>query len=359
MAGLATTPDDPMNFQQLRSVREAVRCGFNLTEAAHALHTSQPGVSRQIRELEEELGVPLFARAGKRLTGLTSPGGHLLPIIERVLLESHNLRQAGQEFAGQQEGQLSVAATHSQARYAMPLAVQEFRALFPGVKLHLHQGSPRQIAQMLLNGEAEVGIATEALSDYPQLVALPCYRWTHSVIVPPGHPLLDAPLTLEALARHPLITYDTGFTGRTRIDGAFADSGIAPQIVLTAMDADVIKTYVQLGMGVGIVAGVAYEAERDTQLSAVDAGALFGINTTKLAVRRGSYLRGYVYAFIEAFAPTLTRSVVDAALDVDPAPSPLRQAPSTAIFATAPPAPLASPAQRGADARPAVAYAIA
>jgi LysR family cys regulon transcriptional activator len=327
MAGLAITPKNNMNFQQLRSVREAVRCGFNLTEAAHALHTSQPGVSRQIRELEEELGVSLFARAGKRLTGLTSPGSHLLPIIERVLLESRNLRQAGQEFAGQQDGQLSVAATHSQARYAMPLAVQEFRALFPGVKLHLHQGSPKQIAQMLLDGEAEVGIATEALGDYPQLVALPCYRWTHSVIVPPGHPLLDAPLTLEALAPYPLITYDTGFTGRTRIDAAFDDSGIEPQIVLTAMDADVIKTYVQLGMGVGIVAGVAYEAERDTQLRAVDAGPLFGINTTKLAVRRGSYLRGYVYAFIEAFAPTLTRSVVDAALDVDPAPGAVRPAP--------------------------------
>lgn len=335
MAGLATTPQNNMNFQQLRSVREAVRCGFNLTEAAHALHTSQPGVSRQIRELEEELGVSLFARAGKRLTGLTSPGSHLLPIIERVLLESHNLRQAGQEFAGQQDGQLSVAATHSQARYAMPLAVQEFRALFPGVKLHLHQGSPKQIAQMLLDGEAEVGIATEALGDYPQLVALPCYRWTHSVIVPPGHPLLDAPLTLEALAQYPLITYDTGFTGRTRIDAAFDDSGIAPQIVLTAMDADVIKTYVQLGMGVGIVAGVAYETERDTQLRAVDAGPLFGINTTKLAVRRGSYLRGYVYAFIEAFAPTLTRSVVDAALDVDPAPGAVRAAPQRGTGASA------------------------
>ncbi|RYY65124.1 MAG: transcriptional regulator, partial [Comamonadaceae bacterium] len=165
------------------------------------------------------------------------------------------------------------------------------------------------------------------LSDYPQLVALPCYRWTHSVIVPPGHPLLDAPLTLEALARYPLITYDTGFTGRTRIDAAFAASSLAPQIVLTAMDADVIKTYVQLGMGVGIVAGVAYEAERDTQLRAVDAGTLFGINTTKLAVRRGSYLRGYVYAFVEAFAPTLTRSVVDAALEVEPAPAALRPAP--------------------------------
>jgi LysR family cys regulon transcriptional activator len=303
-----------MNFQQLRSVREAVRCGFNLTEVAHTLHTSQPGVSRQIRELEEELGIELFVRAGKRLTGLTEPGGHVLPIIERMLMESSNLRHAGQEFVAQQSGLLSVAATHSQARYAMPVAVQEFRTQFPNVKLHLHQGSPKQIAQMLLDGEADVGIATEALGDYPQLVALPCYRWTHSVIVPPEHPLLDAPLTLEALTRYPLITYDTGFTGRSRIDEAFEQRGLQPNIVLAAMDADVIKTYVQLGLGIGIVAGVAYEAERDTQLRALDAGRLFGINLTKLAVRRGTYLRKYVYAFIESFAPTLTRAVVEKAL---------------------------------------------
>jgi len=303
-----------MNFQQLRSVREAVRCGFNLTEAALALHTSQPGVSRQIRELEDELGIALFARAGKRLTGLTAPGDHLLPIIERVLLESHNLRQAGQEFLAQENGTLSIAATHSQARYALPVAVQEFRGMFPNVQLHLRQGSPKQVAQMLLDGEADVGIATEALADYPQLVALPSYRWTHSVIAPPGHPLLDAPLTLERLARHPLVTYDAGFTGRTRIDAAFARSGIQPDFAITAMDADVIKTYVELGMGVGIVAGIAYETERDTHLNAVDAGHLFGINETKLAVRRGNYLRAYVYAFIESFAPTLPRAVVEQAL---------------------------------------------
>ncbi|MBO9512921.1 MAG: CysB family HTH-type transcriptional regulator [Variovorax sp.] len=308
-----------MNFQQLRSVREAVRCGFNLTEVAHQLHTSQPGVSRQIRELEEELGIELFVRAGKRLTGLTEPGDHVLPIIERMLLESANLKLAGQEFVARQTGLLSVAATHSQARYALPVAVQEFRAQFPNVKLHLHQGSPKHIAQMLLDGEVDVGIATEALGDYPQLVALPCYRWTHSVVVPPGHPLLQETLTLEALTRYPLITYDTGFTGRTRIDKAFEEQGLAPNIVLTAMDADVIKTYAQLGMGVGIVAGIAYEAERDTQLRALDAGELFGIHLTKLAVRRGGYLRGYVHAFIESFAPTLTREVVERALADDSA----------------------------------------
>ncbi|RZJ20951.1 MAG: CysB family HTH-type transcriptional regulator [Haliea sp.] len=303
-----------MNFQQLRSVREAVRCNFNLTDVASALHTSQPGVSRQIRELEEELGIELFVRAGKRLTGLTEPGAHVLPIVERLLLESGNLKKAGQEFMAQQSGLLSIAATHSQARYALPAAVQEFRLQFPNVKLHLHQGSPRQVADMLLSGEVDVGIATEALNDFPDLVALPCYRWTHAVIAPPGHPVLDAPLTLESLARFPLITYDTGFTGRTHIDGAFAQRHLAPNIVLTAMDADVIKTYVELGMGVGIVASIAFEAERDTALASMDAGALFGINLTKLAVRRGAYLRSYVHAFIESFAPTLNRAAIEKAL---------------------------------------------
>ena len=303
-----------MIFQRLRSVRETVRCGFNLTEVANALHTSQPGVSRQIRELEEELGIELFVRAGKRLTGLTDPGQHVLPIIERILLDSANLRKAGQEFVAQQNGQLSIAATHSQARYALPEAVQAFRLQFPNVKLNLHQGSPRQVAEMLLSGEADVGIATEALAQYEALIALPCYRWTHSVLVPPGHPLLDAPLTLERLAAWPLITYDNGFTGRTHIDEAFTQRKLNPHIVLSAMDADVIKTYVELGMGAGIVASIAYEAERDTGLRAIDAGHLFGINLTRLAVRRGSYLRGYVYAFIESFAPTLNRAIVEKAL---------------------------------------------
>lgn len=307
-----------MNFQQLRSMRETVRCNFNLTDVASTLHTSQPGVSRQIRELEEELGIALFVRAGKRLTGLTEPGAHVLPIVERLLLECSNLKKAGQEYMAQQTGLLSIAATHSQARYALPTAVQEFRAKFPDVKLHLHQGSPRQVAEMLLSGEVDVGIATEALNDYPELVALPCYHWTHSVIVPPGHALLDAPLTLQSLAQFPLITYDTGFTGRTHIDQAFIQHHLAPNIVLTAMDADVIKTYAELGMGVGIVASIAYEAERDTALRALDAGGLFGINLTKLAVRRGAYLRSYVYAFIESFAPTLNRAFVENTLNDAP-----------------------------------------
>lgn len=304
-----------MNFQQLRSVREAVRCGFNLTEVAGVLHTSQPGISRQIRELEDELGVEIFVRAGKRLTGLTPPGEAVLPIVERLLQDAESLRRAGDEFKDRTSGRLSIAATHTQARYALPHVVRDFRQLYPQVTLNLHQGSPSQIAQMVLDGEADIGVATEGLTKYEQLVTLPCYRWTHCVVVPPGHALLDGqPLTLERLARHPIITYDTAYTGRGHIDEAFARAGLQPNVVLSAMDADVIKTYVELGMGVGIVASIAFDAERDRTLRALDARELFEVNLTRLAIRRGAWLRGYVYAFIEAFAPPLTRSVVEAAL---------------------------------------------
>ena len=305
-----------MNFQQLRSVREAARRGFNLTEVAAMLHTSQPGVSRQIRELEEELGVDIFVRAGKRLTGMTPPGQALLPIVERLLLEADNLKRAGSDFCASEEGRLSIAATHSQARYALPQVVRDFRVLFPKVSLHLHQGSPRQVAEMLLSGEADIGVATEALAGYDALVTLPCYRWTHSIVVPPGHPLLEgaAPPTLEQLARYPIITYELGYTGRAHIDAAFARTGLSPDIVLSAMDADVIKTYVELGMGVGIVASIAVDAERDRHLRLLDAGHLFEVNLTRLGLRRGAWLRGYAYRFIESFVPTLTRAVVDRAL---------------------------------------------
>ena len=308
-----------MNFQQLRAVREAIRCGFNLTDAAGVLHTSQPGISRQIRELEDELGVDIFVRAGKRLTRLTPPGEAVLPIVERLLLEADNLKRVGDDFNAQSSGRLSIAATHSQARYALPTVVRDFREIYPDVTLLLHQGSPKQVAEMLLSGEADIGVATEALAHYESLVALPCYRWTHSVVVPPGHPLLsiEGPITLEQLARHPIITYEAGYTGRAHIDDAFTKAGLQPHIVLSAMDADVIKTYVELGMGVGIVASIAFDAERDRTLHALDARHLFEINLTRLAIRRGTWLRGYVYAFIEAFAPTLPRAVVECALAGD------------------------------------------
>lgn len=317
------SPDDDshtdMNFQQLRSVREAVRCGFNLTEVSRVLHTSQPGVSRQIRELEEELGVDLFVRAGKRLTSLTPVGEVIAPIVERMLNDAENLKRAGEEFTQAVNGRLSIAATHSQARYALPGAVRDFRQRYPQVTLNLHQGSPKQVAEMLISGEADIGIATEALAQYDALVTLPCYRWTHSVIVTTGHPLLDGgPLTLARLAQFPVITYGAGYTGRAHIDEAFQAAGLDVNLVLTAMDADVIKTYVELGLGVGIVASIAFDEERDRNLRAIDARELFAVNLTKLALRRGAFLRGFAYDFIETFASPLTPQIVEAAMRGEP-----------------------------------------
>jgi LysR family cys regulon transcriptional activator len=307
-----------MNFQQLRSIREAQRRNFNLTEVAAALHTSQPGVSRQIRELEDELGIEIFMRAGKRLTGLTEPGAHVMPIIEKLLSEAENLRRAGADYAQTGAGNLRIAATHSQARYALPPAVRDFRSSHPDVVLNLHQGSPQQVARLLLDGEADVGIATEALTQYPDLIALPCYRWTHAVITPMDHPLAREAaegqvLTLARLAQFPIVTYELGYTGRSHIDDAFRQASLDLNVVLAAMDADVIKTYVDLGLGVGIVASIAYDDERDRHLAAIDARHLFADNMTRLAVRRDAYLRDYVYDFIATFAGPLTREVVNEA----------------------------------------------
>ncbi len=312
-----------MNFQQLRSVRETVRQGFNLTVVAEALHTSQPGVSRQIRELEDELGIEIFVRAGKRLTGLTAPGRAVLPIVERLLQEAGNLQRVGDDFAAQDRGTLTIAATHSQARYALPHAVRDFSAAHPEVALHLHQGSPKQVAELLLSGEADIGVATEALADYGELVTLPCYQWTHLVIVPPGHPLAEEAdagkaLTLERLSAFPIITYEPGYTGRHHIDEAFKREGLALNVVLSAMDADVIKTYVDLGMGVGLIAAIAYDERRDAPLRAIDARHLFASNMTRVAVKRGAFLRAYVYNFIQTFAPPLTRDLVDEARNSEP-----------------------------------------
>ncbi|NIC43756.1 CysB family HTH-type transcriptional regulator [Aquabacterium sp. A08] len=306
-----------MNFQQLRSVRETARCGFKLTEVAVALHTSQPGVSRQVRELEDELGVVLFERAGKRLVGLTTAGRALMPIIERLLLNAESLKRAGQELQHQDSGRLSIAATHSQARYALPHVVKDFREHYPKVTLHLHQGSPKQVAEMLISGEADIGVATEALASHEQLVTLPCYRWSHSIVVPPGHPLLflGRAVTLQDLASWPIITYELGYTGRSHIDDGFIRAGLSPNVVLTAMDADVIKTYVELEMGVGIVASIAVDDERDTHLRSIDAGHLFQVNVTRLGVLRNMWLPGFAYGFIESFAPTLTRDVVLQAIE--------------------------------------------
>ncbi|MFJ7565560.1 CysB family HTH-type transcriptional regulator [Herminiimonas sp. NPDC097707] len=304
-----------MNFQQLRSIRETARCGFNLTEVANVLFTSQPGVSRQIRELEEELGVDIFERNGKRLTGLTDPGRGILHIIDRLLLEAENLQRASQEYAGQEIGTLAVATTHTQARYMLPEVVQAFRAEFPKVRIALQQSSPEHIAEWVLSGKADIGIATEGLSQFEDLVSFPCYRWHHAIVVPQGHALLShTPVTLEALAKYPLITYDLGFTGRGHIDDAFKSADIAPDIVLTAMDSDVIQQYVSLGLGVGIVASMAVQHNGSHGLAVIDGSHLFAQNVTRLAVRRGAYLRQYTYSFIQQFAPELTRADIDRAL---------------------------------------------
>ncbi|QEI05473.1 CysB family HTH-type transcriptional regulator [Pigmentiphaga aceris] len=300
-----------MNFQQLRSVREALRRDFNLTEVAHALDASQPGVSRQIRELEDELGVAIFERAGKRLTGLTEPGREIVKVVERLLIEQENLKRAALEFTSHDVGRLTVATTHSQARYALLPVIQAFRQRFPGVHLSLQQGAPEYIASRVATGQADVGIASEGLSHDERLCTFPGYRWNHVIVVPHGHPLLgvDHP-TLHELGRYPLITYDLGLTGRSSIDEAFARAGLAPDIVLTAMDADVIKTYVAAGLGVGIIASVAYKTEEDRQLQSISSTHLFKANMTRVAVRRGAYLRDFTVAFIEMFAPHLNRRIV-------------------------------------------------
>jgi LysR family cys regulon transcriptional activator len=305
-----------MKLNQLRYIVEVTRRGLNVSAAAEALYTSQPGVSKQIRLLEDELGVPIFERSGKHFTGLTPAGRSLVEIAERVLTETQNITAVAEEFSDQQKGSLSIATTHTQARHALPSAVEAFRRRYPDVTLHFHQGTPVQIAEMATAGEVDFAIATEALEHYEDLVMLPCYHWNRSIIVPQGHPLCDEqPLTLAAIARHPLVTYVFGFTGRSRLDEAFRAEGLSPEVVFTATDSEVIKTYVQLGLGVGIMASMAFEPERDHGLVALDASHLFATSTTRIGFRRNAYLRGYMLAFIEMFAPHLNAERVQAVLD--------------------------------------------
>ena len=304
-----------MKPQQLRYICEVARQNLNLSNAAEALFTSQPGISKQIRSLEEELGVDIFVRHGKRVVAVTEPGKAILDIAQRMLKDVENLRQVGEEFTEEDNGHLTIATTHTQARYALPHVIQRFTKRYPGVRLSLRQGSPTQISELVTSGEADIAIATEAIELYEDLVMLPCYEWNRCVLVQPGHPLLKAKkLTLEAMASFPIITYDFAFTGRSRMNQAFADKGLTPNVVLTAIDADVIKTYVELGLGIGIVAMMAYDPKRDTHLRAMDASHLFEPSTTRIGIRKNSYLRGYTYEFIEMFAPHLTRKVVDDAM---------------------------------------------
>jgi LysR family cys regulon transcriptional activator len=300
-----------MNFQQLRIIQETVRQNYNLTDAANALFTSQSGVSKHIKDLEDELGVELFIRKGKRLLGLTDPGRELVKIVERILLDAKNVKRLAEQFSNRDKGRLTIATTHTQAQYALPSVVTLFKQAFPQVHLVLHQASPREIVSMLLDGVADIGIATEALESVVELASFPYYSWHHAVIVPHGHPLESVhPLTLEAIAEFPVITYHDGFTGRAGIDQAFAKAGLLLDIAMSALDADVIKTYVELGLGVGIVASMAFNPVRDARLNLLDSSHLFEKNTTNISIRRGHYLRGYAYRFIELCLPSLSESAI-------------------------------------------------
>lgn len=306
-----------MNFQQLRIVRETVRQRFNLTEASNALFTSQSGASKHIRDLEDELGVELFERRGKRILGLTTAGRALLDTIERILLDAENLKRSAHQLANQDQGRLAIATTHTQARYALPPIIAQFKTRFPKVNLELHQCSPSEIVALLKSGTVDIGIATEGFNEpHSSFVRFPFHQWHHSIVVPDSHPLVDAsPLTLEALAEYPIVTYHEGFTGRTRIDSAFEQEGLLPNVVLTALDADVIKTYVELGMGVGVIASVAYHAERDRGLRLLSGADLFPENTTYLALRRGHFLHAFVYEFLQLCSSELDEQTVQEALD--------------------------------------------
>ncbi|OIR00039.1 HTH-type transcriptional regulator CysB [mine drainage metagenome] len=306
-----------MKLHQLRYLHEVAHQNLNITNAAEALYTSQPGVSKQIQLFEEEIGLQIFQRTGKRLTGITEPGEQILTLAAKVIRDVENIKRVADEFGNVETGTFTIATTHTQARYKLPAAVKSFMSNYPKVKLNIHQGNPLQVAEQVASGEADIGIATESISSFESLLCLPCYQWNRCVVVPKDHPLLtDGVLTLEKLASYPLITYDFAFTGGTLVSKIFSDAGLSPNVVLTAIDADVIKTYVALGLGVGLLANMAYDSERDAHLVKIDASHLFPDSTTYLGVRKDAFLRSYMYGFIELIAPHFNRAAVNAALKV-------------------------------------------
>lgn len=302
-----------MKLQQLRYIWEVAHHDLNVSATAQSLYTSQPGISKQIRLLEDELGVQIFARSGKHLTRITPAGEEVLRIAGEILARVENIKQLAQEYSAPDRGSLSIATTHTQARYALPPVIEKFIAKYPGVSLHMHQGTPMQISEKASEGSVDFAIATEALELFGNLLMMPCYRWNRCILVPRGHPLGDrgTRLTVEEVAEYPIVTYVFGFTGRSRLDEAFHARGLKPRVVFTATDADVIKTYVRLGLGIGIIAHMAYEPRLDADLVALDASHLFAPSVTSIGFRRGTFLRGFMYDFIEGFAPHLTREVVD------------------------------------------------
>lgn len=300
-----------MNLIQLRYVREIVRQGLSVSNASETLHTSQSGVSRQVQLLEEELKLQIFQRNGKRLIGITEPGEMIVKLAEQVMREVESIKRVGQEYTQKDKGTLTIATTHTQSRYFLPGAVKKFMASYPNVTLAIHQGNPTQVAEEVSSGQADLGVTTETISSYEKLLCLPCYHWNRYVIAPEGHPLLeDLPLTLEKIAAYPLITYNIAFSGSTMVKHVFNQAGLEPNIVLTAIDADVIKTYVELGLGVGIIADMAYDPKFDIHLRFLDASHLFPASTTYLGLRRDAFLREYVYDFIQMLTPKLNRKAI-------------------------------------------------
>jgi LysR family cys regulon transcriptional activator len=303
-----------MKLQQLRYIWEVAHHDLNVSATAQSLYTSQPGISKQIRLLEDELGVEIFARSGKHLTHVTPAGEAILKAAEEVLFKVKSIRQMAEQYADEKKGSLSIATTHTQARYALPATIKAFIERYPDVSLHMHQGTPMQISEMAADGTVDFAIATEAMELFANLIMMPCYRWNRCILVPRGHVLTRlSQLTLEDVAEQPIVTYVFGFTGRSRLDDAFAAKGLSPRVVFTATDADVIKTYVRLGLGIGIIAAMAYDETIDSDLVALDASHLFASSVTQIGCRRDTFLRGYMYEFIEDFAPHLSRDLVTAA----------------------------------------------
>lgn len=304
-----------MKLQQLRYIWEVAHHDLNVSLTAQSLYTSQPGISKQIRLLEDELGVEIFSRSGKHLTRVTPAGQAILGIAGEILRKVESIRQVALEYTDQKRGHLAIATTHTQARYRLPGIINKFIGQYPEVALHMHQGTPQQIAEMAADGAVDFAIATEGLEHFADLIMLPCYRWNRSIVVPRDHPLaIRSKVSLEDVAQFPLVTYVFGFTGRSKLDDAFKSKGLTPRVVFTATDADVIKTYVRLGLGVGIIAHMAYDSETDKDLVAIDASHLFESSTTSLGFRRGTFLRGFMYDFINIFAPHLTRECIDEAI---------------------------------------------
>lgn len=307
-----------MKLQQLKYILEVAKHDLNVSATALSLYTSQPGISKQIRLLEDELGVEVFARSGKHLTRVTPAGEAILEIADEILQKVESIKKVSQEFSDERKGSLSVATTHTQARYALPVAITQFIKRYPDVSLHMQQGTPMQISEMAASGKVDFAIATEALSHFSDLIMMPCYRWNRSVVVPKNHPLAQlSVITLKDIAKHPIVTYVFGFTGRSKLDDAFKQQGLDPKVVFTAVDSDVIKAYVRLNLGVGIIASMAFDPDVDTDLVAIDASHLFESSTTQLGFRKGTFLRGYMFEFINLFAPHLTPQIVRDVMNSD------------------------------------------